>query len=106
MGIECSSIKTQGIYDVINCAQRSFLYPLAPIYSIADKSLTEGFKKALTRIFRICDRDSDGVWSDAELEKFQKKVFKRQLDGNDIAGIKDMIEEELHDNSNKQHITL
>jgi hypothetical protein len=101
MGIECSSIKNQGIYDVINCAQRSFLYPLAPIYSIADKALTEGFKRALTRIFRICDRDSDGVWSDTELEKFQKKVFKRQLDGNDIAGIKDMIEEELHDNSNK-----
>ncbi|CAD8046810.1 unnamed protein product [Paramecium primaurelia] len=106
MGIECSSIKQQGIYDVINCAQRSFLYPLAPIYSIAEKSLTEGFKKALTRIFRICDKDGDGVWSDAELEKFQKKVFKRQLDYSDIAGIKDMIEEELHDNSNKKVITL
>ncbi|CAK92460.1 unnamed protein product (macronuclear) [Paramecium tetraurelia] len=106
MGIECSSIKQQGIYDVINCAQRSFLYPLAPIYSIADKALTEGFKKALTRIFRICDRDGDGVWSDTELEKFQKKVFKRQLDYSDIAGIKDMIEEELHDNSNKTVITL
>ncbi|CAK72672.1 unnamed protein product (macronuclear) [Paramecium tetraurelia] len=106
MGIECSSIKQQGIYDVINCAQRSFLYPLAPIYSIAEKSLTEGFKKALTRIFRICDRDGDGVWSDAELEKFQKKVFKRQLDYSDITGIKDMIEEELHDNSNKKVITL
>ncbi|CAD8138514.1 unnamed protein product [Paramecium pentaurelia] len=106
MGIECSSIKQQGIYDVINCAQRSYLYPLAPIYSIADKSLTEGFKKALTRIFRICDRDGDGVWSDIELEKFQKKVFKRQLDYSDIAGIKDMIEEELLDNSNKKVITL
>ncbi|CAD8046977.1 unnamed protein product [Paramecium sonneborni] len=106
MGIECSSSKKQGIYDVINCAQRSFLYPLAPIYSIAEKSLTEGFKKALTRIFRICDRDGDGVWSDTELEKFQKKVFKRQLDYSDIAGIKDMIEEELHDNSNKRVITL
>ncbi|CAD8044043.1 unnamed protein product [Paramecium primaurelia] len=107
MGIECSSIKFQGIQDVINCAQRSYLYPLAPLYSLVNKTITEGFKKALTRIFRICDRDGDGVWSDQELERFQKKVFKRHLDQSDIAGIKDMIEEELKDDSNKKnYITL
>ncbi|CAD8046213.1 unnamed protein product [Paramecium sonneborni] len=102
IGIECSSIKFQGVLDVINSAQRSYLYPLAPLYNIVNKAITEGFKKALTRIFRICDRDGDGVWSDQELEQFQKKVFKRHLDQNDIAGIKDMIEEELKDGSNKK----
>lgn len=33
-------------------------------------------------------------------------MFKRQLDQNDIAGIKDMIEEELKNNSNRDRITL
>nr|CAI39255.1 eng_C97 [Paramecium tetraurelia] len=107
MGIECSSIKLQGVQDVINCAQRTYLYPLAPLYNLVNKSLTEGFKKALTRIFRICDRDGDGKWSDFELERFQKKVFKKHLDSSDIAGIKDLIEEELKDDSNKKSfITL
>ncbi|CAD8135458.1 unnamed protein product [Paramecium octaurelia] len=107
IGIECSSIKFQGVQDAINCAQRSYLYPLSPLYSLVNKQITEGFKKALTRIFRICDEDGDGVWSDQELEQFQKKVFKRQLNKSDIAGIKDMIEEELKDDSNKKtFITL
>ncbi|CAD8126963.1 unnamed protein product [Paramecium sonneborni] len=107
MGIECSSNQFQSVQDVINCAQRSYLYPLAPLYSLVNKALTEGFKKALTHIFRICDRDGDGVWSDQELQRFQKQVFKRNLDQSDIAGIKDMIEEELKDDSNKKKfITL
>lgn len=38
--------------------------------------------------------------------KFQKKVFKRQLDVTDIAGIKDMIEEELKNDSNRYKISL
>lgn len=54
----------------------------------------------------MCDRDRDGYWSDSELKRFQKKVFKRQLDQNDIAGIKDMIEEELKNSTNREHISL
>lgn len=110
MAIECSALKGKGIQDVVNCAQRSLIYPLAPIYSITNKKLTLRCEKALTRIFRICDKDRDGVWSDQELMRFQKKVFKRQLDQSDIVGIKEMIFDELKSQGlagiNKSHITL
>jgi Ca2+-binding EF-hand superfamily protein len=33
--------------------------------------LTEKCKKALTRIFKICDADNDGLLNDVELAQFQ-----------------------------------
>ncbi|CAK78690.1 unnamed protein product (macronuclear) [Paramecium tetraurelia] len=98
IGIECSSIKFQSV--------RILFIPFVTLVQPSNQINYRGLQKALTCIFRICDEDGDGVWSDQELEQFQKKVFKRQLNKSDIAGIKDMIEEELKDESNKKILLL
>lgn len=46
------------------------------------------FVKALCRIFRMCDRDGDGLLVDAELDAFQQQCFDVPLKHHDIAAIK------------------
>lgn len=41
--------------------------------------LTEKCKRALTRIFKICDLDGDGILDDYEVTMFQKKCFESPL---------------------------
>ena len=45
-------------------AQKAVLHPSAPLWNYAAKDLTEGCKRALTLIFKICDMDNDGAMSD------------------------------------------
>jgi len=82
------------------------LFPLAPLYNFNQKSLTQEFRRALTRIFRIVDKDLDDVWNDSELMDMQIEVFKGELTTNDIKGIKEVIKEELENDSCERGITL
>lgn len=60
VGLECSALAGRGVTSVLSCAQRAILYPLAPLFDLSTKDLTTNFKRALVRIFRILDKDSDG----------------------------------------------
>lgn len=57
--------------------------------------LKDEFKRALKRIFRLCDKDGDMKLSDDELRNFQYDVFKGELTNSDIKGIKEVIREEV-----------
>jgi len=60
------------------------------------KNLTVDFQKALTRIFRIVDKDCDNFITDDELNSLQLEVFKGELTQEDIKGIKDVIKDEVN----------
>lgn len=64
MGLECSSLGNKGVISVLTCAQRAVLYPLGPLYDLTTKDITPAFRRALTRIFRVLDKDGDGYLSD------------------------------------------
>ena len=70
MGIECSAKGYIGLIDIIACAQKAVLFPIAPLHDSLTKELKPEFKKALMRIFRILDVDNDGFLNDEELTKF------------------------------------
>lgn len=95
MGFECSAYYDRNVKKVLNCAQRAVLYPLAPLYDLNSKQLTPKFKKAITRIFRILDKDLDGKITDNELRMLQQRVFQTDLNGDDIKAIKEIILREL-----------
>lgn len=59
------------------------------------KNLTPEFRRALTRIFRICDKDGDNLLKDNELIEIQSDVFKGELTQGDIKGIKDVIKDDV-----------
>jgi mitochondrial Rho GTPase 1 len=70
MGIECSAKGYIGLIDIISCAQKAVLFPIAPLHDSLTKTLKPEFERALLRIFRICDKDSDGFMTDDELKEF------------------------------------
>ena len=69
--VECSARNLKNISEVFYFAQKAVLHPSAPLWNYHDKDLTDQCKKALQRIFKICDLDNDGVMSDSELARFQ-----------------------------------
>ena len=71
MGIECSAKGYIGLIDILSCAQKAVLFPIAPLHDSLQKTLKPEFERALLRIFRICDADHDGFLNDEELIEFQ-----------------------------------
>lgn len=64
MGIECSAKGYMNLIDVIYCAQRAVLFPIAPLFDSIEKKLKPEYERALLRIFRICDKNADGFLDD------------------------------------------
>ena len=54
--------------------------------------MTEKCKKALTRVFKICDTDSDGLLSDVELGQFQKRCFNMDLESGTLESLKAVVQ--------------
>jgi Ras family protein T1 len=91
LGIECTAKGYIGLIDILACAQKAVLFPIAPLRDSLKKSLRPEFDKALKRIFRILDRDNDGYLSDEELAEFQADVFGEKLQRNHITAFKEVL---------------
>ncbi|XP_046681106.1 mitochondrial Rho GTPase isoform X2 [Homalodisca vitripennis] len=77
--VECSAKTLKNISEMFYYAQKAVLHPTGPIYISDRQDLTDECKKALTRIFKVCDMDNDGLLNDAELNSFQKRCFDTPL---------------------------
>ena len=55
------------------------------------KDLTDLCKKALHRIFKICDMDNDGIMSDHELARFQRRCFNMDLEPGTLDSLKAVV---------------
>ncbi|XP_051912636.1 uncharacterized protein LOC127594957, partial [Hippocampus zosterae] len=95
MGLECSVHKNLHISSILYCAQKVVLYPMGVLYDLSTHEITQDFRRALHRIFAICDVDADGWLSDEELVRFQEQVFEGELGKDDIRTIKELIRQEL-----------
>ncbi|XP_065199463.1 mitochondrial Rho GTPase isoform X2 [Planococcus citri] len=105
--IECSAKTLVNISEVFYFAQNAVLHPTAPIYITDKQELTEGCVKALTRIFKICDFDNDGLLSDKELNLFQKRCFDTPLRKEAMQDIKTIISKNINGGiSSNNMITL
>lgn len=104
MGIECSAKGYMNLIDVVYCAQRAVLFPIAPLFDSIEKKLKPEFERALLRIFRICDKNNDGYLDDYELGSFQTEVFKAELQKKHITALKEVLIHECEDYDN--HMSL
>ena len=91
MGIECSAKCHTKLIDVLFCAQRAVLFPIAPLQDPQTRELKPDFEKALLRIFRIVDRDGDGYLDDKEISNLQSEVFKGDLNNSHIDALKEFL---------------
>jgi len=72
-------------------AQKAVLHPTAPLYDSKKQALKPACIEALSRIFKLCDTNKDGVLDNAELNEFQRKCFDAPLQLQELEGIKVMV---------------
>ncbi|BFZ03685.1 hypothetical protein BsWGS_06724 [Bradybaena similaris] len=104
--VECSARTLKNISEVFYYAQKAVLHPTAPVYNPDEKELTPLAKKALTRIFRICDLDNDSLLSDDEINMFQLKCFNAPLHPQALEDVKSIVKKNVSDGIIKDGITL
>jgi Ras family protein T1 len=78
--VECSARTLVNIAEVFYFAQKSVLHPTAPLYDSREQNLKPHCVNALSRIFKICDMNKDGILDDDELNEFQvgtKVIFSK-----------------------------
>lgn len=76
-------------------AQRSVLYPTAPLYDARSHQLKPACLRALRRIFKVCDVDKDGLLSNTEINAFQSKCFAAPLQQSELDGVKEVVRKVL-----------
>ncbi|XP_041362317.1 mitochondrial Rho GTPase 1-like isoform X2 [Gigantopelta aegis] len=89
--VECSARTLKNISEVFYYAQKAVLHPTAPVYNPEEKALTLTCKKALARIFKICDMDNDGLLNDKEINIFQEKCFNAPLHPQALEDVKAIV---------------
>ena len=106
MGLDCSSKEVKNVPETLYCAQIMIQHPLRPLMDQRERTLTPKYKKALTRLFRILDKDSDGLLNDIELSSIQEIVFGSSLALEDLKGLKDVVQEETPEEYSERGVNL
>ncbi len=89
--IKCSAKNLLRVDEVFLKAQQAVLYPFTPLYDLDIGRLSEECKRAFTRIFRMYDKDHDGLLSHAELDRFQHETFHVPVYERDLTGWKKVV---------------
>lgn len=98
-GLECSVKDNVSVKEAVLAAYNVSTYPLQALINKETKVLQPNFVKALARIFRLIDDDSDGWLSDRNLAHLQKLVFKMDIGQAEIAIMKEKIAQEVNENA-------
>ncbi|KAL1722755.1 P-loop containing nucleoside triphosphate hydrolase protein [Schizophyllum commune] len=91
--VECSARIPLNVSEVFYFAHKAVLHPTAPLYDSRDHVLKPACVAALTRIFKLCDANKDGVLDSTELNEFQRKCFDAPLQQQELEGIKEMVQQ-------------
>lgn len=89
--IKCSAKNLLRVDEVFLKAQQAVLYPFTPLYDLDVGRLSEDCQRAFTRIFRMYDRDHDGLLSHHELDRFQHETFHVPVYERDLTGWKKVV---------------
>ncbi|XP_020292183.1 mitochondrial Rho GTPase isoform X1 [Pseudomyrmex gracilis] len=95
--IECSAKTLQNVSETFYYAQKAVLHPTTPLYNYDTQELTEECKRALQRIFKICDVDNDGLLNDMELNAFQQWCFNTPLQPQVLEDVKAVLSKNICD---------
>lgn len=107
--IECSAKKVFNVWEVFLFALRAVLHPTGPLYNVSSHDLKPAARTALTRIFHVCDLDSDGYMDDKELNAFQQKCFGVPLHEEELLGVKQVVRDGCPNRSglnSSDHLTV
>jgi Ras family protein T1 len=89
--IKCSAKNLLRVDDIFLKAQQAVLYPFTPLYDLDVGRLSQECQRAFTRMFRMYDRDNDGLLSHSELDRFQHDTFHVPVYERDLTGWKKVV---------------
>ncbi|KDE06290.1 mitochondrial Rho GTPase 1 [Microbotryum lychnidis-dioicae p1A1 Lamole] len=95
--VECSAKLPLNVGECFYFAQNAVLHPTAPLYDTREHTLKPACVAALSRIFKLCDINKDGLLSDDELNDFQRVCFDAPLQARELAGIKEVVSQGTQD---------
>lgn len=104
--VECSAKTLINVAEAFYFAQKAVLHPTAPLYDSREHALKEPAIAALTRIFRLSDKDRDGFLSDEELNGFQLHCFRTPLQREELESIKEILRDADPDAVHPNGVTL
>ena len=104
--IECSSKTLNNVSEMFYFAQKAVLHPTWPLYSPQDGYLKPESKIALTRIFKLCDSDNDGVLNNSELGNFQRICFNTPLAAQSLQDVKNVVKKNCPEGIVDECLTL
>lgn len=104
--MECSAKTLQFVGEVFYYALKSVVHPIAPLYEPESQQLRPACARALKCIFKLCDRDGDGLLNDGELNAFQVQCFNAPLQPEELAGVKQVVADKLEQGIEKDSLTL
>lgn len=104
--MECSARTLQFVGEVFYYALKSVVHPVSPLYEPESQKLRPACARALKCIFKLCDKDGDGLLNDAELNEFQVYCFNAPLQPEELTGIKQVVSEKLEQGIEKNSLTL
>eukprot|EP00164_Ancoracysta_twista_P007244 GFYU01010250.1.p1 GENE.GFYU01010250.1~~GFYU01010250.1.p1 ORF type:complete len:655 (+),score=100.77 GFYU01010250.1:59-2023(+) len=104
--VESSARGRQNVEQVFYFAQKAVLHPMAPLYDTRANSLKPACQAALKRIFQACDVDGDGLLNDTELNSFQQTCFATPLSSTELAGVKNVVQENRPEGVKNDSLTL
>ncbi|KAK4051643.1 ERMES complex Ca(2+)-binding regulatory GTPase gem1 [Microbotryomycetes sp. JL201] len=88
--VECSAKIPVNVSEVFYFAQNAVLHPTAPLYDTREHTLKPACIAALSRIFKLCDVNKDGLLDDDELNDFQRACFDAPLQARELEGVKEV----------------
>ncbi|XP_027043432.1 mitochondrial Rho GTPase 1-A-like isoform X1 [Pocillopora damicornis] len=104
--VECSAKDLKNISEMFYYAQKAVLHPTAPLFSAETKELKPLCQAALTRVFKISDKDNDGLLSDNELNEFQNRCFNTPLQGQGLQDVKNVVRKNVEGGLQDGGLTL
>lgn len=93
--LRCSARQLQRVQEVFLHAVNMVLYPMRPLFDKMTHRLQPLCVKALSRVFRLCDRDGDGVLDDTELNNFQMLCFRTSMDPAEMDSVKNVVRQRM-----------
>ncbi|VDN33934.1 unnamed protein product [Gongylonema pulchrum] len=104
--VECSAKTMKNISEIFYYAQMAVIYPTHQLYISEDRELSRKCKKALVRIFKLCDFDNDGLLNNTELNQFQLLIFGVPLTAIAISELKEILQASMRGGVINDGITL
>ena len=78
---------------------------LLNLYLSLRVQLTPRCKQALSRVFKVCDQDNDGILNDREIYTFQRRCFNVPLQPQALEDVKAVVRKHITDGVIRDGIT-